>query len=160
VGEKSIAQHYSARFTSSPESLRSARDAVRVFAATCGFGEIEAADVVFAVGEAVANAVEHGSAPGVFTLACRFSGDALTVEIADGGRGFAEWHKVQAARSGFRAEATPPGTTPLRGYGIRIMYEMMDEVSYHDGGRRVRLLKRRAHIKSKSEEGSGTDERI
>jgi anti-sigma regulatory factor (Ser/Thr protein kinase) len=131
-----------------------------VFAATCGFSEAQIADVVFAVGEAVANAVEHGRAPGVFAVACRFSGGALTVEITDGGRGFAQWHEVQAARRGFRPEAPPAGTPALRGYGIRIMYEMMDEVSYHDGGRRVRLVKRRTQIKSASEEGSGTDERI
>jgi serine/threonine-protein kinase RsbW len=148
-------RHYAARFANGPESLRSVRHAVRNFATTCGFSESEIQDVVLAVGEAVANAVEHGRALGLFTVECRFSADSLTVEIADGGRGFSEWHQVQAARTGPR-EAPEPGITPLRGYGIRIMYEMMDEVSYHEGGRRVRLVKHRALVKS--EEINGTDQ--
>jgi anti-sigma regulatory factor (Ser/Thr protein kinase) len=104
----------------------------------------------------VANAVEHGRSLGLFSVECRFSGDALIVEVADAGRGFAEWHQVQAARHGFRQAATEAGAVPLRGYGIRIMSEMMDEVSYHDGGRKVVLVKHR--VPAKSEESAGTGE--
>lgn len=150
---------YSARFTSSAESLRRARDAVRVFATACGFGEADVGDIVCAAGEAIANAVEHGGAPGVFTLACEYAENALTIEIADSGRGFTEWHEVQAKRSGASPDAMPSINAPLRGYGIKIMYEMMDDVSYHDGGRRVRLTKRSPRIETHNAEGTGTERR-
>ena len=120
----------------------------------CGFSEAEIHDVVLAVGEAVANAIEHGRSLGLFSVECRFAEDVLTVDVVDEGRGFASWDQVRSARSGFGKDGLQIEAAPLRGFGIRIMFEMMDEVSYHEGGRRVRLIKHRAP--AKIEEDTGT----
>jgi anti-sigma regulatory factor (Ser/Thr protein kinase) len=148
--------HYSARFASDARSLRTARHAVRTFATACGLTEAEIHDVVLAAGEALANAVEHGRSLGAFSVECRFLEGTLSIEVADEGRGFADWHQVQAARRGFSSDASQAGAVPVRGFGIKIMYEMMDEVTYQDGGRKVRLVKHRAL--AKSEESTGTGE--
>jgi anti-sigma regulatory factor (Ser/Thr protein kinase) len=110
--------------------------------------------VVLAVGEAVANAIEHGRSAGMFSVECQFEAGSIIIEVADEGRGFAEWQQVETARSGIRRETLGPNDIPMRGFGIKIMHEMMDKVSYHDGGRRVRLVKSRTQLKS--EEITGT----
>ena len=142
-------RHYAARFASGRQSVRAARHAVKTFATACGLSEAAIDDVVVAAGEAVANAIEHGRSLGLFSVECRFVDGTLTVEVTDEGRGFASWDKVQEARRGFIVGAAP-GATPLRGFGIKIMYELMDEVTYHDGGRRVRLVKHRGVAKSET----------
>jgi anti-sigma regulatory factor (Ser/Thr protein kinase) len=90
-----------------------------------------------AFGEALANAVEHGSSAGgdLSIRVQRISGDGqfatLEIEIADEGSGFVE-----------RPHPPIPDLTGSRGFGIYIMRAVMDTVEYHDGGRRVILSKR------------------
>jgi serine/threonine-protein kinase RsbW len=86
-------------------------------------------DVLTAVGEAVANAVEHAydpKHPGEVSLVAKNEHDALVVEIRDSGR--------------FQVR----GRTPGRGHGLNIMHAIADSVSIDkSGGTRIRLTFRR-----------------
>jgi anti-sigma regulatory factor (Ser/Thr protein kinase) len=115
------------------------RRAVRSFVRSCGFSESDVNDVVVAVGEAMANAVEHAGASTV-SVRCRFDGGVLVVDVSDDGLGFPEWSDVVAA-----ADRSPRETTMRRhrGFGIRLMRELMDDVAFADDGRCVSMTKRR-----------------
>lgn len=103
---------------------------VAAFARSCGFLPDEVRDVEIAVGEAIANAVEHGNkSAGSFSLCARFEGGLLAIEVKDGG-------------SGFLPDA-PAEPKAYRGWGILLMRHLVDSISFHDGGTRVRLEKRR-----------------
>jgi len=62
-------------FSSLPNSARLARDSIRSFAQRCGVDSMRLFDVVIAGGEAVANAIEHGSAS---------PGTTFSIELAAG----------------------------------------------------------------------------
>jgi anti-sigma regulatory factor (Ser/Thr protein kinase) len=109
------------------------RDVVEV-AKACGFSGQSLADIEVAVGEGLANAVEHGyRGEGGFEVAVRRDEYALVVEIKDSGRGFD--HGTVCSR-------TRPPIEALRGFGTFIMRELMDEIHYTEFGTRLRLLKR------------------
>ena len=101
----------------------------------CGIETTCAEDIILAVGEALANAVEHGHRPnGTLSIQARrrahnLQFERLEIEIADDGHGFAP-----------RPHALPDASG-ARGFGIHIMRTIMDTVEYHDGGRRVILMK-------------------
>ncbi len=115
-------------------SVSEARRAVTAFARECGFRGQELDDIELAVGEALANAFEHGHREaGSFEVAVRRDAYALTVEVKDDGQGFASSAGSGAAR---------PPAEALRGFGTFIMREVMDEVEYLERGTRVRLRKR------------------
>ncbi|MGA2393029.1 MAG: ATP-binding protein [Candidatus Lustribacter sp.] len=118
-------------------SVRPARRALSVFAASCGFCGTPLSDVESAAGEALANAVEHGDgegSPGIDVIAT-FDGTRLVIEIHDHGVGF----DCSAAME--RSERQAPGTA-ARGLGIFLMRTLMDEVAYSERGSRVQLVKR------------------
>jgi len=125
---------YAASFDSQRSSVALARRAVVEFARACGFPDGLTRDIECAVGEALANAVEHGhSEGGSIDVRCSFRDRRLTVEIKDRGPGFER-------KRGF---GTPEACGPLwRGYGIHIIKTLMDDVIYLDRGTRVRLTKR------------------
>jgi len=109
------------------------RDVVEV-AKACGFAGQSLADIEAAVGEGLANAVEHGHrGDGGFEVSVRRDEDALVVEIKDSGRGFDYGTVCSRAR---------PPVEALRGFGTFIMHELMDEIHYTEFGTRLRLLKR------------------
>lgn len=90
-------------------------------------------DIEVAVGEGLANAVEHSQrAEGGFEVSVAFSAAGLVVEIKDNGRGF-DPDKV--------CKKTLPPVDALRGFGSFIMRELMDEVAYSEYGTRLKLLK-------------------
>jgi serine/threonine-protein kinase RsbW len=105
------------------------------FAADCGFDGQALHDIECAVGEALANATEHGHREGAagFEVVVRLSDGALIVEIQDSGAGFDRPEAHQAAR---------PLSSAPRGFGIFLMRELMDEITYSEGGTRVRMIKR------------------
>lgn len=110
-----------------------ARRGLREFAARCGFDAGALDDIESAAGEALANAVVHGrNAEQGVTVKARLVGTSLTIEIHDSGPGFAG--DLRARNTRF---------TP-RGYGIRLMTTLMDQVEFTDNGRCVRLTKRLA----------------
>ena len=125
---------YAAMFDSRRSSVAPARRAIVDFARACGFTDGTVSDIECAVGEALANAVEHGHREGAsIKVRCAFRDGRLIVEIKDPGPGFDR-------KRGF---GIPSARGPLwRGYGIHIIKSLMDDVSYLDRGTRVRLVKR------------------
>jgi len=118
-----------------PTSATKARRAVSTFAASHGFSGDALSDVETSVGEAVANAIEHGNRMhGEFSIACGFASGILTIEVCDGGGGF----DVTAKPALNLAERRTPS---LRGYGLYLMRSLMNRVSFKDGGTTVVLEK-------------------
>ena len=112
-----------------------ARQAIASFALECGFLTDEVSDIRLAAGEALSNAVEHGSDMPArrIVVECRFRRDELTIEIQDRGSAFRE-----------PAERTSVGPDDRgRGFGIFLMRRLMDEVSFARNGTIVRLIRRR-----------------
>jgi anti-sigma regulatory factor (Ser/Thr protein kinase) len=102
--------------------------------AACGFAGTDLADVETAVGEALANAAEHGHRPGSgFEVRVHLDRERVVIEIEDEGGGF--------PGAPGPAAASPPHDA-LRGFGIYLMRQLMDEVSFDERGTCVRLTKR------------------
>ena len=116
-----------------------------MFAASHGFSDDALSDVETSVGEAVANAIEHGNRMrGAFTVACDFTGGVLTIEVCDGGDGFDDATKPAPNLAERR-------TPSLRGYGLYLMRTLMNRVSFKDGGTTIVLEKHLANPDSPSE---------
>jgi serine/threonine-protein kinase RsbW len=108
-----------------------ARRTALQFARSLGLPEECEEDLTYAVGEALANAVEHGFRERTyFSIRCWRDDDvAIVVEVEDDGTGF---------------DPDAPNVSDEiaeRGYGISIMRSMVDEVSFQRNGRLVRLHK-------------------
>jgi anti-sigma regulatory factor (Ser/Thr protein kinase) len=126
---------YRAQFRGSPGSVRAARRAVVDYARLCGFDTTQTYEIALGTGEALANAVEHGTKDlGFITVSCRFDGSDMTIEISDEGPGFDFGGVAQRRRD----------PDAVRGFGISIMHSVMDDVRYERHGNCVRLRKRRA----------------
>ncbi|AEA24586.1 protein serine/threonine phosphatase with GAF(s) sensor(s) [Pseudonocardia dioxanivorans CB1190] len=99
-----------------PRSLRVIRHAVRTYVEALGATPAETADLVLAVGEACANAVEHAYGPGGGTVEVQLERDGprLTVTVTDTG----SWRD-------------PRGTN--RGRGTTLMYALMDDIRVDRG---------------------------
>ena len=115
-----------------PSQLRSARRFADSAAARFGFGETDRCDFVFAVNEAVSNAIEHGrpSSRGTIRLQVGAEDGALVFSVADHGTFTLNSSALQA---------------PLeRGRGLGLMAAVVDEVDVRrgEGGTVVRLRKR------------------
>ena len=97
-----------------------------------GFTQQDLSDIETAIGEALANAAEHGhrEASGI-DVRVFVDRDMLVVEVEDDGAGFASSHPREN-----------PGHDAPRGFGIYLMRHLMDEVSYSATGTCVRLAKR------------------
>jgi len=130
-----------ARYRGTPRSVREARAAVVDYARLCGFPSALTVDIALGVGEALANAVEHGNKDlGFISVACTFQGGELTIEVRDEGSGFDIGHVSKGRRE----------PDAVRGFGISIMRSVMDSVVYEQRGTCVRLRKR-------LRDGSNTD---
>ena len=122
---------YRARFPRTAESARAARRALKEFV-RLWFHEPELNDIMAAVGEALANCVEHGRGSEI-EVRCWREDECVTIEIA----GSKSFDFLAAMKKSESAE-----TSALRGYGMRIMRGLMDSLQYLDRGRTVRLTKR------------------
>lgn len=117
---------------------RRVRQFVRNRAQSYPFSQDDLEKIETAVGEAVLNAVRHGSPLGSknrITVHSSCSESGLIIEISDEGKGFNP------------EEVQKPDPYQLRssGYGIALMRGMMDEVTFsrnEKGGTTVRLFKR------------------
>lgn len=112
--------------------LKEARDFAVRAASEFGFDEDDLYAVRLAMSEAVANAIQHGSASTADTvrIAALAEGDALVFEVEDSG------------------EFTPRlrnGDIPEGGRGLDFMRQLMDEVDVRPGpdGTLLRFSKRR-----------------
>ena len=119
-----------ARFANDRSSLPEARKTARDFADRLGVHEERLEQLMCAVGEALANALDHGSQDGsdLWVRAWREPG-SVVIEIEDYGPGFDP------------AGIVAPVAGAEHGYGIAIMREMADAVDFSADGRRVRLRK-------------------
>ncbi|WFE97888.1 ATP-binding protein [Micromonospora sp. WMMD987] len=121
---------FRAALAADPARLSPTREALRAWLTTLGAGEADVEVVLSAVGEACANAIEHGyrfAVGSTVLVRGRLRGDRLEIEVSDSG--------------GWR-DPRPDGGN--RGRGGLIMTRLMDEARI-DGtpeGTTVRLVKR------------------
>jgi anti-sigma regulatory factor (Ser/Thr protein kinase) len=127
-----IAAHL--RLRGEPSQLWRARRFAEEAAAEFGFDEEDSYAFVFAVNEAVSNAIEHGKpcADGTVSLRIDEEGPALTLWVRDCGT--------------FAAKARPTDAIADRGRGLAFMAAMVDELQVTPvaGGTVIRLTKRRS----------------
>jgi serine/threonine-protein kinase RsbW len=119
-----------------PRFAGTARRAFSNFAGCHRLGARDAEYLIFALGEAIANAIQHAQTRESIEIRVSVKGDAVVVSVADHGRGF----------------STPPvaGTVPLpsvlaeKGRGFAIMQRCTDflDVSTERGGGTVVTLGR------------------
>lgn len=107
-----------------PESVLTARDQVRAWLDAASWPPGLIHDVVYAVNEAVTNAVEHAYTPGdtIQTI-------ELTLQVEHGMDG------TRRARVHLRDQGRwrPPQPPGCRGYGLTLMRALMDEVIIQPG---------------------------
>ncbi|MHA7652191.1 SpoIIE family protein phosphatase [Mycobacterium sp. ML4] len=107
-------------FAADPENLSASRSALRGWLTRARLDQEQAAKVLLAAGEAVANAIEHGhrhSRGGMVTLGARALDDQVQLTITDTG----SWK-------------TPhPDSYPRRGRGIMLMRALMHDVTINSG---------------------------
>jgi len=113
------------------------RGFIEKLAADCGFTEADVFDLKVAVGEACANAIEHGSPHGKtnsIQVVCTFENNCLEVEVIDEG-------VFKPRFPAFDSQLN------YRGRGIPFMLALMDEVEIKesDEGTTVRLVKCRLY---------------
>jgi anti-sigma regulatory factor (Ser/Thr protein kinase) len=121
--------HYTETFACTPPEARRARKAVALFASAWLQGT-DSTDFETAVGEALANAVEHSGCSQI-TVDCVYTHQRLVAEIAQNGFGFKP-----------PLDRRAPAHGAARGYGLFIMHSVLDKVEFYENGTRVRLVKR------------------
>ena len=134
-----------ARFQCTPRHATRARQAFRVYLALLHLDAKTEADLESALGEALANVIEHGYAQDTFfELRCSMESGMLTIEIEDRGRGTEIAHKLE------RPELS-------RDFGFEIMRALVDEVEFLKDGRlmRLRTKVRKPNRRPPAEEKSG-----
>jgi serine/threonine-protein kinase RsbW len=118
-----------------------ARDAVAAFARRLGYDRERVEDLKTALGEACINAIEHGNGrtPGLrVDVSCVCTEGRLTVEVHDRGL-----KRYQSSAAFVSIEAKLGGLAPLRGMGLMMISQLVDEAGFtdsHDGGNHFRLV--------------------
>jgi len=116
-------------FPSTPRYATKARRAVLTYLTSVGVSDADLADIEQAVGEAIANAVEHGFRErSYFEIRAVVEDGNLRIEVEDDGPGF----DPQDLKS----------PQALRGFGITMMRMLVGRVTFLKRGRLVRLEKR------------------
>jgi serine/threonine-protein kinase RsbW len=122
---------FRARFPNTRRAAAFARRSLIAHIAAYGYADGDLADIETAVGEALANAAEHGHrTDSAFEVRVFVERERIVIEVQDEG-------------GGFRSSATPakPAHDAPRGFGIYLMRHLMDEVDFDERGTRVRLTK-------------------
>lgn len=123
---------FEGRFPNTRRAAARARKELIAHIAGYGFTQQDLSDIETAIGEALANAAEHGHREqSAFDVRVVVDRHMLIVEIEDDGAGFAWTHRREN-----------PGHDAPRGFGIYLMRHLMDEVHYNATGTSVRLAKR------------------
>jgi anti-anti-sigma factor len=116
---------FAAAIRERPEELGELRGGLRTWLHAAGATAGETSDVIIAVGEACANAIEHAAAgPGaIIDVRARMSGREVVVSVRDRGT----WRAAVAQSD--------------RGHGLRLMRMLMDtvDIATNDDGTRVQL---------------------
>jgi anti-sigma regulatory factor (Ser/Thr protein kinase) len=123
---------FRARFPNTRRAAALARRSVISHIAAYGYADGELADIETAVGEALANAAEHGFRVETgIEVHVYIERECIVIEVQDEGCGF------------LSSSCLPiPAHDAVRGFGIRLMRHLMDEVCFDERGTRVRLTKR------------------
>jgi anti-sigma regulatory factor (Ser/Thr protein kinase) len=100
-----------------PHLSRTVRERVIEFARASGVGEDDLAYFLTALGEAVANAIEHARADAPIVIEVRVGCDRIVATVQDDGIGFA---------TGLVVEPNLPGADAERGRGLPIMRRCSD----------------------------------
>ena len=101
-------------------SCRAARERIVAYCHTKGVAQEDIAYLLTAVGEALANAIEHGHSGRPIELTVRVSSDRVVATIRDGGVGF---------RTEPASATLLPGAEAERGRGLAIMRRCSDMFS-------------------------------
>ena len=129
-----------------PHVARMVREGVAEFAESHGISRDDVAQFLTALGEALANAIEHARATEPIHVEVRITRDTIVATIADGGVGFAADHL---------SEPSLPDPGAERGRGLAIMRSCCDIFSIESErgkgtsikiGRRLRAAKPRLSI--------------
>ena len=108
-----------------------ARRAVRAFLQLGGVDAQHCSDLEVALGEAIGNAVTHGyGRHGSFSIHCTVSQRQVVLEVRDHG-------------PGYDVAALPVAQNPefgMRGFGLSMIRKLVDDVSFSDNGRRIRMV--------------------
>jgi anti-sigma regulatory factor (Ser/Thr protein kinase) len=124
-------RHRELAYPNEPASVGLARRMVQEFAYANGVRGTELADLTSAVGEALANAAQHGYRPQTnIRVRCAADVESIAVEVEDEGPGFAPVSSFEG-----RKRESP-------GNGLTIMFCLVDRVSFEKNGRIVRLEKK------------------
>jgi anti-sigma regulatory factor (Ser/Thr protein kinase) len=123
---------FRARFPNTRRAAAFARRSLISHIAAYGYPDGDLADIETAVGEALANAAEHGHrVESGFEVRVYVKRDCIVIEVQDEGTGF------------LTPVASPqPACDAPRGFGIYLMRHLMDEVDFDERGTCVRLTKR------------------
>jgi serine/threonine-protein kinase RsbW len=122
----------SVRYPNSPAYVATARRTAIEAARKLGLPAHKLDELGYAIGEALANAVEHGFRERTyFAVRVRHESreNAIVVDVEDVGGGFDP------------SEVSAPEVSAMRGYGLTIMRAMADRVAFERNGRLVRLWK-------------------
>jgi anti-sigma regulatory factor (Ser/Thr protein kinase) len=145
-----MSAEFRARFPCSYRSVVEARRGLVAYIRNFGFADQAVADIECAIGEALANAAEHGFRDGTtFDVFARSDGGNLIIDVQDDGPGF--------PHAATPMDAQLPASGSPRGFGIYIMRSLMDEIAYSDRGRRITLKKRLPVAGANAGDESGGD---
>lgn len=124
-----------------PRSAGLVREGVCAFARARGICEDDVAALVTALGEALANAIEHSRAEAPIEVHCEIRTDQILATVRDGGVGFEGDHPI-----GLDLEL--PDTDAERGRGLPIMRFLTDTFSIQSvpGGGTAVVLGRYVHF--------------
>lgn len=139
-GNASTEESLRVRIPSRAKSSGVAREQVRNFALARGIEAHEVDEFLFAVGEALANAIEHSGSSDVIDLHCRLENGSIVATVVDSGTGFAV-ERVTSERMDPLAE---------RGRGLAIMQRCSDFFSLRSipGGGTAVVLARQLRPRS------------
>lgn len=101
---------------------RSVRQQVLAFAYRVNLSKDELDEFIFAVGEALANAIEHSHSSDIIEIRCQIEHDKILATILDSGTGFKS-DPIEAAKL--------PDTLIERGRGLPIMRTFSDIFAVH-----------------------------
>jgi anti-sigma regulatory factor (Ser/Thr protein kinase) len=131
-GGSQVTGEYRERFPNTRRAATQARRALVAHVAGYGFAQQDLSDIETAVGEALANAAEHGHrSDSGFDVRVYVERNRLIIEVQDDGAGFGAPDPAAKA----------PAHDAPRGFGIYLMRHLMDEVDYTERGTCVRLAK-------------------
>ncbi|MEO6912986.1 MAG: ATP-binding protein [Candidatus Baltobacteraceae bacterium] len=101
---------------------RNVREEVIGYANQFRIGRVELDEFIFAIGEALANAIEHSGSSDVIEVRCQIEGDKIIATVIDSGRGFL---------TDPHPSAILPDDMAERGRGLPIMLRCTDIFAVH-----------------------------